>query len=64
MEYLYVLDFCQNQIFEIELDDKDQDSANGIIDTELILNRRGLNIDNCEYMYSGKKLEIEQINII
>ena len=61
MEYLYVLDFCQCKIFEIELDNKDQDD---MTDTEVILNRRGLDIDTCEYMYSHEKLEIEQINII
>lgn len=61
MEYLYVLDFCQCKIFEIELDNKGQDD---MIDTEVILNRRGLDIDTCDYMYSHEKLEIEQINII
>ena len=61
MEYLYVLDFCQCKIFEIELDNKDQDD---MTDTEAILNRRGLDINTCEYMYSHEKLEIEQINII
>ena len=64
MKYLYVLDYYQNRIFEIEFDDKDQDYINDMIDTEAVLNRRSLDIDNCEYMYSDKKLEIEQINII
>ena len=57
-EYLYVLDFNSASIYEIELDDKDQE-----LESEEILSRRGLNADECNFMFTKSKLELETINI-
>ena len=57
-EYLYVLDFCAPGIYEIILDDKDQD-----IEIEEILDRRGLKSSNCNFMFTSEKLELETINL-
>lgn len=55
--YLYVLDYCQNKIFEIEYDDKEEND-----DIDRILKEYDLDIDTCSYMYSEEKLEIETID--
>ncbi len=54
--YIYILDFCQNSIYEIKCDNANED-----IEIEEIFKQYGLNIDNCNYMISEVKLEIEQI---
>lgn len=56
--YIYVLDYCQSSIFEIELDKEDEDEDD---DIERILKDYGLNIDCCDYMYSKNKLDIEAL---
>lgn len=53
--YVYVLDCCQCSIYEIELDKEDEDND----DIERILYDYGLNLDECSYMYSEDKLDIE-----
>lgn len=55
INYLYVMDYCQDSIFEIELDGTEDD------DIERLLKEYGLNIDNCTYMYSKDKLDIQTI---
>lgn len=55
INYLYVMDFCQCAIFEIELDGTEDDNI------ERLLTEYGLNIDNCTYMYSKDKLDIQTI---
>lgn len=55
INYLYVMDYCQGSIFEIELDGTEDD------DIERLLKEYGLNIDNCTYMYSKDKLDIQTI---
>lgn len=57
-EYLYVLDFCTPGIYEIELDDKDQE-----LEIDEILDRRGLKSSNCSFMSTSEKLELETINL-
>lgn len=57
-EYLYVLDFCTPGIYEIELDDKDEN-----LEIDEILDRRGLKSSNCNYMIVSEKLELETINL-
>lgn len=57
--YLYIMDYCQCAIYEIEYDDKKEDD-----DIERFLKEYGLNIDECDYMYSETKLCIEKINKI
>ena len=56
-EYIYVLDFCTPSIYEIELDDEDED-----LEIDEILDRRGLKSSNCNYMFASEKLELETIN--
>ena len=56
-EYIYVLDFCTPGIYEIELDDEDED-----LEIDKILDRRGLKSSNCNYMFASEKLELETIN--
>lgn len=57
-EYLYVLDFCAPGVYEITLDDKDEN-----LEIEEILDRRGLNSSNCSFMFTSEKLELETINL-
>lgn len=57
-EFLYVLDYCQSGIYKIKLDEEDERND----DTERILYKYGLNIDNCSWMFSEKDLELEEIN--
>lgn len=60
--YLYVFDYSQCAIFEIELDEIDKMSLdNNDFDVETVLNNYNLNIDNCQYMYTENKVEIETI---
>ena len=56
-EYIYILDFCTPGIYEIELDDKDED-----LEIDEILDRRGLKSSNCNYMIVSEKIELETIN--
>lgn len=49
------MDYCQCAIYEIEYDDKKEDD-----DIERFLKEYGLNIDECDYMYSETKLCIEK----
>ena len=56
-EYIYVLNFCTPGIYEIELDDEDED-----LEIDEILDRRGLKSSNCNYMFASEKLELETIN--
>lgn len=63
--YLYILDFCLGEINEIELDELDKQKIdNDELNISDLLNEYGLNIDNCQYMFTEKKLEIETINKI
>lgn len=57
-EYIYILDFCTLGIYEIELDDEDED-----LEIDEILDRRGLKSSNCSYMSVSEKLELETINL-
>lgn len=60
-EYLYILDYSDCTVCEIKLDEKDDK-----LTTEEILYRRGLNPDECAFMYTTLKcdyiipLEIEK----
>lgn len=56
--YAYVFDYCSGSIYELELDSKDDTE-----DTEEVLDRRGLNIDDCHIMFVNDKLNIEPINL-
>lgn len=56
--YIYILDFLQNGIYEIKYNGDGDDNI------EDLFNQYGLNIDNCDYMISEVKLEIEQIEKI
>ena len=56
-EYIYILDFCTPGIYEIELDDRDED-----LEIDELLDRRGLKSSNCNYMITSEKLELETIN--
>ena len=55
--YLYVLDFSYPALYEIELTEEDEN-----LTTEEILKKRGLKEDNCHFMYTKDKLELEILN--
>lgn len=60
--YLYVFDYSVSAIYEIELDEIDKMSLDdNDFDVEAVLNNYNLNIDNCQYMYTENKVEIESI---
>lgn len=56
--YIYILDFSQAGIYEIKYNGEGDDNL------EDLFNQYGLNIDDCSYMFSEVKLEIEQIEKI
>ena len=63
-KYIYVFDYCQNEIFEIKLDNNDRKYiTTDDVDVESILKRRGLYINSCDYMLANDKKEIEIIDI-
>ena len=61
--YLYVLDFCQGEIYEIELDEIDKTKMdNDELDVEELLTEYGLHCADCHYMFINDKLELKCIN--
>lgn len=56
-EYVYILDFCNNAICEIVVTGDDVN-----LDSEALLNKYGFDIDNCNFMYSNYKLNLENVN--
>lgn len=60
MKYIYVLDFSQGKIFEIETSEINSTGSN----TEEILMQYGLRDSDCQWMISDNKLELETINKI
>lgn len=60
-EYLYVIDYGKNGIYEIDLTDIDDTETE---DMDLFLKRYGLKADNCYTMFSSEKLYIERIEKI
>lgn len=60
MKYIYVLDFSQSKIFEIETSEINSTGSN----TEEILMQYGLRDSDCQWMISDNKLELETINKI
>lgn len=59
-KYIYILDYNTDSAYKIELTELDKRIKN----VEVILNNRGLNIDECAYMYSNNELEFENIDLI
>lgn len=59
-KFMYVLDYNNNKAYKIELNKMDKMIEN----TEIILKGRGLNLDECAYMYSDDELEFESIDLI
>ena len=55
-DYLYVFDFLYPALYEIELTEEDEN-----LTTEEILKKRGLKEDNCQFMYTENKVELETI---
>lgn len=55
-DYLYVFDFSYPALYEIELTEEDEN-----LTTEEILKKRGLKEDNCQFMYTEHKVELETI---
>ena len=55
-DYLYVFDFSYPALYEIELTKEDEN-----LTTEEILKKRGLKEDNCQFMYTENKVELETI---
>ena len=56
--YLYILDYLCPGIYEIKLTEEDND-----LNTEEILKKYDLKVDNCSYMYSMDKLELLTLEI-
>lgn len=55
-DYLCVFDFSYPALYEIELTAEDKN-----LTTEEILKKRGLKEDNCQFMYTENKVELETI---
>ena len=55
-DYLYVFNFSYPALYEIELTEEDEN-----LTTEEILKKRGLKEDNCQFMYTEHKVELETI---
>lgn len=55
-DYLYVFDFSYPALYEIELIEEDEN-----LTTEEIRKKRGLKEDNCQFMYTENKVELETI---
>lgn len=57
MEYLYVLDYLTQDIYEIEVDNCPHD------ETTALLRDYDVNPDNCSYMWTSNKIEnIKNLN--
>lgn len=56
-EYVYILDFRNNAICEIIVTEDDVN-----LDFESLLDKYGFDIDNCNFMYSDYKLNLENVN--
>lgn len=60
MDYLYILDYSDCTICEIDVSNEEDD------DVERILKKYGCNIDTCAYMYSQNKIntitELTELN--
>lgn len=54
--YLYIFDYCTDEINEINLGDENRD-----IDVEATLLKQGMDIDTAAYMYSPDKLSIKEL---
>ena len=54
--YLYVLEFSYPAIYEIELTEEDQK-----LTSDEILEKHSLIEDNCQFMYTENKIELETI---
>ena len=54
--YLYILEFSYPGIYEIELTEEDQK-----LTSNEILEKHDLKEDNCHFMYTKDKLELETI---
>ena len=54
--YLYVFEYSYPGLYEIELSEEDTN-----LTSEDILEKYGFNIDNCSFMYTEYKLELESI---
>lgn len=52
---MYVFDFITCSIYEIEINEEDADKEADLLE------EYGLNENECCYMYSSKKLELESI---
>lgn len=56
-EYVYILDFSNNTICEIGITGDDVN-----LDSETLFNKYGFDINNCNFMYSNYKLNLENVN--
>lgn len=55
--YMYILDFLYPGIYEIELTEEDEN-----LTTNELLKKYGLKENNCNYMFTENKLELETLN--
>lgn len=55
-KYLYVFDYCTPGIFEKEMTEEDSK-----LEEDDLLEKYGFNSDECHYMISSEKLEIQEI---
>lgn len=55
-DYLYIFDYTTVSITEIELSDEDKE-----LEAEDILSKYNFDSDNCAWMFSPNKLEIDTI---
>lgn len=58
-EYVYILDYCNGGIYEIELTPEEQEQE---LDMDIFLKEYGLNADECSWMFTTNKIyNIEKI---
>lgn len=58
MEYLYLLNYDDKEIHEIELNDELEEKYNE--DAETLITDMGLNSDECSWMWSDRPLNIHR----
>lgn len=54
--YVYIIDYNSSKIYEVELNENTND-----LDAEELLDRYGLNFDECYTIYSYGKIKIESL---
>lgn len=60
-EWLYILNYCNGKLYEIKLTPEEQEEE---LDMEIFFKEYGLNVDECSWMFSSERLNLETIDRI